>query len=76
MMRKNGGGNPTSVSTGNREAGDSIGTALMQSIAKIGTQSTMKSILKDVARILAHISQIPSKGNINSSTKKYCSMRT
>jgi hypothetical protein len=45
--------NPTGLSPRNKKACDSISTALLQSVAKIRTQSTTQSNKNFVARIIA-----------------------
>jgi hypothetical protein len=52
--------NPMGLSPRNREVCHSIGTALLQSIAKMGTQSNMKSSRKTLQELSLHIPQIPS----------------
>jgi hypothetical protein len=66
---KKGGKNPTACLT-NREAGHSIGTALLQSITKTGTRSTMKSNRKVLQEFSPHIPQIPPKVEKCRSTNK------
>jgi hypothetical protein len=51
--KEQGGRDPTGHSPRNKTACHSMSTALSQSVAKIGTQSTMKSSRKTVARVLA-----------------------
>jgi hypothetical protein len=69
--KKKGEINPTGMSPRNREACHSIGTSLRQSIAKIGTQSTMKSKRKTWKEFPPNnIPQTPSEGNRSRSTNK------
>jgi hypothetical protein len=57
------------ISPRNVKACHSISTALLQSIAEIGTQSTMKSSRKTLHEISPHIPQKTTpKRNISSST--------
>jgi hypothetical protein len=58
------------VSPGNRKACHSISTALLQSVAEMGTQSTMKSCKKTLHELSPHIPQKTPKRNINSSTNE------
>jgi hypothetical protein len=61
----------TCLSPRKKEACHRIGTALLQSIAKIGTQSNIKRRRKTLQKFSPHILQTPSKGsNYNVSTDK------
>jgi hypothetical protein len=52
----------------NREVCHSIVTALLENIANIGAQSTMKISIKMLQELSPHIPQKPSNGNISRST--------
>jgi hypothetical protein len=70
-QKKKGGKNPTSLlSPRIRKACHSISTALLESVAKIGTQSTMKSNIKTLHEFSPHIPQKTSKGNKSRSTNE------
>jgi hypothetical protein len=49
---------------------NNIGIALMQSVAEIGTKSTMKSSKKTLPKLSPHTPQKTPKGNSSSSTKE------
>jgi hypothetical protein len=68
--KEKGGGNPTGLSPRNRKACHSINSALVQSVAMIRTQSTMKIYRKALHEFSPHIPPKPSKGNISRSTNK------
>jgi hypothetical protein len=68
--KKKGGKNPTGLSPGNGNAGHSISTALLQSVAEIGTQSTMKISRKTLHEFSPNIPQKTSKGDISRSTNE------
>jgi hypothetical protein len=55
--------NPNGLSPRKRKACHRISTALLKSVAKIGTQSTMKSSRKTLHEFTSHISPRTSKGN-------------
>jgi hypothetical protein len=68
--------NPIGLSKGNTEAWHIISTALLSSIAKIGTQSTIKSNRKTLQESSRHIRQTPSKEKIVVDRRTKCCMRT
>jgi hypothetical protein len=53
--KKNGRENPTGLSKRNKETCQNSGTSFLQSTAKIGTQSTMKSNKKTLQKFSPHV---------------------
>jgi hypothetical protein len=64
------GENSIGLSPRNMKAYHSNRTALLQSVAEIGSQSTMKSSRKTLHELTSHIPPKPSKGNIIRSTNE------
>jgi hypothetical protein len=60
----------TCMSSRNMKTCQNIGTALLQSTAKIGTPSTMKTSKNTLHEFSPHILQKPSKENISTSTNE------